>query len=233
MAKTSRQKHQSKKLASVLHDQRKSSEDATENDSQTVTASEIQSSLSTALGGRRRGSWSSGSGRIPTETSVHNASIPTCSTCWNSGCSGGRCGRNVNSSRVLGTTRMLTSAVGLAGGITAAVGHTLCAIFCADEVRKSLGELGGIGALAVSADAIVGEVSCVTVIGICCRRFSWQLQAEQWASVNLTLAPRISCGYRNTGWVDVIDCLRVDFQGQQDDSQSSHRSLEGEHRVGY
>jgi len=126
---------------------------------------------------------------------------------------------------------MLTSAIALASGVTAAVSNALATIFCADEVWEGLREFRGIGALPISADAVVGEGIWVTIVRICCGRFPWQLQAEQWARIYLTLAPGSSLGQRNAIGIDVINSLRVDFQGQQDDSQSSHGSLERQHCV--
>lgn len=102
---------------------------------------------------------------------------------------------------------MLTSAIALASGVTATVSNALATIFCADEVWEGLREFGGIGALPISADAVVGEgillrvnkstaaysvrdtAYWVTIVRICCGRFPWQLQAEQWARIYLTLAP--------------------------------------------
>jgi hypothetical protein len=52
---------------------------------------------------------------------------------------------------------MLTPAVALASGVTTAVCNTLGAIFRADEVWEGLRKFGGIGALSVAADAIVGK----------------------------------------------------------------------------
>jgi hypothetical protein len=45
----------------------------------------------------------------------------------------------------------------LAGGVTVAVGLTLGIVGSADEVGDCLGVFGGVGGLAVAADAGVGE----------------------------------------------------------------------------
>lgn len=137
----------------VLHDQSKSSKYATEHDHQAIAAPQGQDCLSTAVLGA-----CCCCGSCTTKASVYNASCSTSSS-RREGCAcrgrGGGC--SVDSGRILCTAGMLGSASTLASCVSRASSYALVAIFCANEIWKSLGELGGIGRQPISADTIVGE----------------------------------------------------------------------------
>lgn len=74
-------------------------------------------------------------------------------------------GGRVGFDGVLGAAGVLFAAVGGAGIVGAAGGHALVAPFLADEEGEGLGVLGDVGAQAVGAFAVVGQVVRVTVVG--------------------------------------------------------------------
>lgn len=183
--------HQCTTPSAILHDQSKTGEEASEHDSQTVTASEIDGSLGTTLG---RGRSCCCSSSTSTQTGVDNTSCSGCSTGRDCGCGlSRRCGGDVHSCRVLSTARVLASAVTLALSVASTSSNTLDAILRANEVWESLRVFGGIGLLSVSADTVIGQSGWVAIVGISGRRcYSWQLKAEQRAGCHLGLAPRSS-----------------------------------------
>jgi hypothetical protein len=65
---------------------------------------------------------------------------------------------DIDTSRSLRTTRVLSPAVGLADRVTGRAGiHALVVVFGADEVGDGLGVLRRVGGEVIAADAGVGE----------------------------------------------------------------------------
>lgn len=89
----------------------------------------------------------------------------------------------------MSTAWVLGSAVAGTLVVVAAVGDTLVTPLGADKVWQGLGVLGGIWRLTVAANAVVRELSCVTVVLLSLGGVACGLQANQRTLCGLGVAP--------------------------------------------
>lgn len=181
--------------SSILQEDGKAKEDAGEDDSHAIARSKVEHG---------------GCGALVCTWRIRRLSAESrCRGFGGFGRKGSGGGRSCNSAvtlvDVLSTTRVLATAVGLAGLVTVAILDALVAPFSALVVWDSLGPCGKIWRDAVVTDARVDECIWIAVVILCglgC--YTWLLKADERALGLLVDTPLISVAYRDGVGVDVV-----------------------------